>query len=84
MNKEGNLINKVKEKLEAIGKDEVWLAERMGLSEETQRAWMSGEQKIPDNKLQILEGFVCKDRGLTKPQGKPGQMLSADDIINSR
>lgn len=83
MSNEGNLIKLLKEKLKAIGKDVVWLAGRLTVSEETVRVWMSGEQPIPDNKRLILDEFVRTGGGITRPEGEFREMLSPDDIINS-
>lgn len=83
MSNEGNLINQVKEKLKDISKDGRWLAGKLTVSEETVRAWMSGEQPIPDNKRPILEAFVRTGGGITRPGGESRKPLSPDDIINS-
>ena len=60
-----------------------WMARRLTVSEETVRAWLSGEQPIPDNKRQILEEFVRAGGGITRPGGEPRKPLSPDVIINS-
>lgn len=83
MSNEGNLINQLKEKLKAISKGEMWLAGQLTVSVETVRAWMSGEQPIPDNKRPILEKFVRTGGGITRPEGESRKMLSPGDIINS-
>ena len=82
MSNEGNLINQLKETLEAIRQNEKWLADGLTVSEETVRAWMRGEQPIPDNKRMILEKFVRAGGGITRPGGEPRKPLSTDDIIN--
>ncbi|MBR5330900.1 MAG: hypothetical protein IKV13_05350 [Akkermansia sp.] len=82
MSNEGNLINQLKKKLKDRSRDEKWLAGQLTVSEETVRAWMSGEQPIPDNKRPILEKFVRAGGGITRPEGESRKMLSPDDIIN--
>ena len=81
MQSKDELINKLEEKLESIGKGTSWLAERMTVSDATVRAWMKGEQQIPENKKLILEAFVQSGGGITKPQGESCRMLSPGDII---
>ena len=54
----GELPDRMGKKLETTGKDIPWLAERLSVSEETVRDWMSRKRNIPENKRKILMKWV--------------------------
>lgn len=83
MQSNDELPDLVGKKLETAGKDIPWLAESLSLSEETVRAWMRGEQPLPDNKRAILDAFVRAGGGITRPGGESRKPLSPDVVINS-
>lgn len=76
---------RVLDRLKDIGKDIGWLSSRLTVSEETVRAWVAGEQPIPDNKQSILEAFAPKQDETCESPTNPNisRMHPARDIINS-